>query len=270
VQALGAPAEVKWTGFTARNVSSSGEAFFQASLSGPSIDPDRDYGFWVGAPSSIHLLAVRGAPAWDMPSDIHFGSVGVNVNFVGTKAMAVVSGSLTGPGINSGNDSAIWSGTPGNLKLVAREGDQAPGLPAGIVFGDLIGRDISAPLNSLGEIALGVPLAGLGVNADNAGSLWATDANGNLVLIARYGDLFDVGGGDLRTIKGLQLIKKYQQIYGEVGAAPDEFGRISFEAEFTDGSSGIFFATVPEPGGLMWLAAGAIKLGRWRLAARIA
>jgi hypothetical protein len=266
----GDPAAQSAAGVTWRNIdgplqiSVGGETFFSAIVSGPGVDPNHSRGYWAGTPGSLHLLALPGAPAWGLPSDVRFGDISLNfsVNPLGNRITVGYAASLTGNGVNNSNDSGIWAGTGGNIKLVAREGEQAPGLPAGITFGDLVGSQVSPALNSLGEIAFACGIAGPGIDRGNSLTLWATDAKGNLSLIARTGDLFDVSGGDLRTIKGLQLIKKYQQIYGEVGAAPDEFGRIGFEAEFTDGSSGIFFATVPEPTGLGLIVVGTTLLGR--------
>jgi hypothetical protein len=271
--APGASAGVTWHGFDGLfPISAGGEMVFSAGVSGPSVDPNHNLGYWAGSPGSIHLLALPGAPAWGLPSDVHFGDVAYpspSVNPLGTRITVAYAASLTGNGVNSSNDSGLWAGTGGNIKLIVREGDQAPGLPMGVTFDDLagFGVHVSAPLNSLGEIAFGCSLAGLGVNAQNAGSIWVTDASGNPVLIARDGDLFDVGGGDFRTIKSLEFIKKYQQIYDEVGASPDEAGRVGFVAEFTDGSSGIFFATVPEPSTMFafFVAVAASVSRRWRV-----
>ena len=57
------------------------------------------------------------------------------------------------PQISSG----YWSGAAGNLALVARMGDPAPGTPAGVNFGNLFG---SHGFNNAGQIAIEGPLAG--------------------------------------------------------------------------------------------------------------
>ena len=38
---------------------------------------------------------------------------------------------LTGSGVTSNNGTSLWMHDAGGLTMIAREGDQAPGLPAG-------------------------------------------------------------------------------------------------------------------------------------------
>lgn len=85
--------------------------------------------------------------------------------------------------------------------------------------------------------------------------------DGQLELIAKEGNLFDVAADtnspDLRRIT-------------EIGIASDSFndqGQVLFELNFEDGSSGLFVATVPEPGaGLLFAALGLSVLSRRRRA----
>ncbi len=71
---------------------------------------------------------------------------------------------LVGTGSQS-DDSAVISLADGAASVLAREGDQVPGLPGGVVFGDLAAVDIS--MGEDGNWAMAVPIAGLGVTAAN-------------------------------------------------------------------------------------------------------
>jgi hypothetical protein len=51
-------------------------------------------------------------------------------------------GTLAGTGIDDLNDEGLWVEGPGGLERLAREGEQAPGLPAGIKFGSSSGIDV--------------------------------------------------------------------------------------------------------------------------------
>ncbi len=51
----------------------------------------------------------------------------------------LVDPSITGPGVNAGNNLVIYYGPPGGLQIVIREGDPAPDLPSGVVIASLFG-----------------------------------------------------------------------------------------------------------------------------------
>ena len=55
----------------------------------------------------------------------------------------------------------------------------------------------------------------------------------------REGELFDVGGGDLRVIDRLSFSS---------GSGFNDARQVAFQASFTDGSNGVFVTLVPEPG----------------------
>jgi hypothetical protein len=115
-------------------------------------------------------------------------------------------GSLSGSNaeLNSNNNEGIWTNRSGGLSLVMREGDQAPGLPAGAVFSFNL---VSArpQHNNLGQIKFpGFLRPGVGgVTTDNDGALWVTDTSGALQLIVREGNPFTVAPGDVRTIMSI-------------------------------------------------------------------
>jgi hypothetical protein len=87
----------------------------------------------------------------------------VTFGVVGTSSMScndagqVAFISTLGGAVSTTNDSALWFGTPGNLQLIAREGDPVPGLP-GWTF-----QSISAGTNTPSINERGCLLANLGI-----------------------------------------------------------------------------------------------------------
>lgn len=140
---------------------------------------------------------------------------------------------------------SIWSGTPDAFTPLALQGDRAPGTPQGTTFGIF-----SEPIaNGAGQTAFLATVAGPGVNPDNDLGLWAGVPR-DLRLIAREGDLLDLGGGDstmLRTLDGA--------LDGGGDRVFSDTGELAFLADFTDGSAAVLVATVPEPATAAPLAA---------------
>jgi hypothetical protein len=84
--------------------------------------------------------------------------------------------------VTDGNDSGIWAhDVAGDLQLVAREGDPAPGLGGGVRF-----SGVSIPRISRAGVAFEAALDD-GVD-DAIGSLWGADGVGGIRLLAAEGD----------------------------------------------------------------------------------
>jgi hypothetical protein len=148
-------------------------------------------GTWSGPRGQLAMLSADGAPVPGIGAGVFYGDIhslaqAVPVNSVG---QSIFAAPLTAPGIDMSNDSVVMAGAPGNLAVVAREGDQAPGLAAGLVFGDL--SPGSLMINDEGTCVFRAGLTGPGIvdgtNDSNAESLWAGPPGG-LALLARSGD----------------------------------------------------------------------------------
>lgn len=143
----------------------------------------------------------------------------------------------------------------GEMSLVATSGDHAPGTPEGVVF-----YLFNAGFNRDGRAALTATLRGDGVHDGNNLGLWVQSDAGELELIARVGDAFEVHAGDVRYISSLAFAGGSKYASGQSGGFNDA-GDVLFRATFTDGSSGIFLhGAVPEPSGVAILATGAFAL----------
>ncbi len=160
-----------------------GHYIVTALLSGPGISDGNDTGIWVGAPGALQLLVREGDPAPGAgPGVFMDGIFRINYNTVGE---CIFFANLIGTGITGANDWGMWRATLGSLQMVLREGDQAPGLPAGQTFEyDFFNfGNVLLWINRQGEIALSSPVAN-----DGSGGLgvWVGPP-GNLALLSAPG-----------------------------------------------------------------------------------
>ncbi len=150
---------------------------------------DCDEGLWVGPATGLGLVACEGFPAPETEPGTTFltpggGFPGTSVaNDVGQVAFP---SRLRGIGVSIFEDEGIWVGSPDNVRLLAREGDQAPGTPSGVTF---IGIPQSAiRLNNAGQVAFSSVVRGAGVTSANDRGIWFGSLAANLELVAREGD----------------------------------------------------------------------------------
>ncbi|MBI2827020.1 MAG: PEP-CTERM sorting domain-containing protein [Planctomycetia bacterium] len=264
-QAEGAPAGVVYSmpdslhpeDFARAEINAAGQVAFRGKM----VGIGGGEAIWAGAPGQLGIVARAGAPAPGVLGSVNFKELWQPLlNRAGNVAFIAAlddPSSLTG----------IWAGAPGNLTLVARQGDHAPGTPAGVDFGDLsitlggVPGDLqpNAPvINAQGQVAfLDDELS------DSSAGIWATDLLGNLVKIVRTGEPLEVAPGDFRMVSGLQFAGFSGNEDGRASGFND-LGQVAFRAEFTDGTAGIFIsnavAAVPEPGTLALAVLGAAIL----------
>jgi hypothetical protein len=132
---------------------------------------------------NFSTVALTGQPAPGTPAGVSYSDFGSEptLNAVGQVAFV---GELAGSGVTNANNNGLWSGAPGNLMILAREGAPAPGTPAGVSYG-FVGFVL--PLNAPGQSAYFGFLTGAGVSDANNIGLWS-GAPGGVALLARTGD----------------------------------------------------------------------------------
>jgi hypothetical protein len=147
------------------------------------------------------------------------------------------------------------------VRRVVRAGEAAPG-GGGAVFSDFGNPSI----NEAAWLAFTATLSGPGVSTANDRGIWVRDSSGRLLLVAREGNALDTGGGASRTILSLEMFEDAAAGEDGFASAFNNAGQVAFRATFTDGSSGVFVASVPEPGGcaLLVVAAMFCRRGRFR------
>jgi formylglycine-generating enzyme required for sulfatase activity len=141
-----------------------GRVAFHGGLTGPGVVSANSEGVWSNASGNLALVARKGSHAPGTPVGVNFGNnfsgLDVLLNDAGQTAFLLP---LVGSGVNSSNALGIWSGSPGNLALVARTGDPAAGT----------GRNFTGlwlgALDSNGHVVIKSFLAGLGDGALHSG-----------------------------------------------------------------------------------------------------
>jgi hypothetical protein len=181
--APGTPAGVTFDNFSGGGLNMAGQTVIYAGLAGDSVDSTNDSGLWVGSPTSVVLKVRAGDAAPNAGADVKFASFS-QFHSLNRSSRIAFSATLAGGGVTTANDSSLWSDGSGALQLIAREGDPAPGTPAGVIFRDFSGMHL---LNGPGRSAFNAPLAGAGVTTANDVGLWIGSAE-SLHLVVREGD----------------------------------------------------------------------------------
>ena len=154
-----------------------GQLLFRGALSGSGVDASNDFGFWVGTPGALQLVAREG--------DAAPGTSGVfgpfNGPFVDPPVPVM---NATGQVVFSANSTAgrgIWRWTAGTLELVALTGASAIGI-SNVVF-----EVLHEPwMNASGQVVFLASLAGENVDATNNRGIWA-GVPGAVGLVVRKG-----------------------------------------------------------------------------------
>jgi hypothetical protein len=160
-----------------------GQTAFYGALTGSGVA--NDAGIWSEGSGSLALVARTGNQAPGMPDGAVFNIFRISEPALNNAGQTAFLGVVAGGGVDATNSSGIWSGPAGNLSLVARSGDQAPGAPSGVNF-TMSGLH-SLALNDAGQIAFFATPTGAGVDSTNNRGLWS-GAPGSLALVARTGD----------------------------------------------------------------------------------
>jgi len=225
-------------GWNTPRINDKGDVLFASTLD------DGTRGIWTGSRGNLNLVARTGdaAPGLNGAQYDFFFDLGLN------EKGDVTYRADTAPGDD--DSFAIYAGRPNHPDLVAATGQHAPGTEDGVDFGYLT----DPVINKDGQVAFFGYLTGENSRGPNDYGIFATGHNGDLRLIARYGDEFEVAPGDIRTIVALS----HAGVFGTHILSFNADSDLVFLAKFSDGSEGIFTATVlPEPSAVIALILGA-------------
>jgi hypothetical protein len=246
--APGTPAGFNFRFFQRPALNGAGHTAFSANLQeGGPVNLSNGSGIWSDRSGELALVALSGTQAPGAPSGVNFYAFDDPV-LNASGRMAFVAGIFPDDDPTTyKTDVGIWSDASGPLSLIARDGKPAPGTSD--VFELLLPRP---SINASGRVAFSAYLTTSGGAPSGAG-IWAQDQLGTLTLVARDGDSLEVAPGDFRTVASLSFLGPFGiPSGGEDGGQlvfNDDFTLV-FQAAFTDGSSGVFMATltaVPEP-----------------------
>lgn len=212
-------------------------------------------GLWKGTPGNVHLVAGRGDAVAGQPG-MHFDSFHESrLNDAGD--IAFLAGITDGV---SAFKNGLFAGSESNLRAVALEGQHAPGTPAGVKFDNLLSWSVG--LNNAGAMAFVGILDDPSTFVQQYG-IWGVWQGGDPYLIVRTGQQISVGSGPLRTVQDIGVDLSNNRL--------NDNGLLAFSATFTDGTSGVFTVTVPEPGvGIAVVAVLAAVVGMRRGRRRVA
>lgn len=164
---------------------------FPARLTGPGVDDSNNVSVWIEQAGSLQLVARTGDQVPGFADDVVFAPFFLAAHEFNEAGQVLLSGPIAGPDVDATNDQTVWLGDSSTLRLIAREGDQAPGMPAGVSLfsvsppihdGDFKGE----VLNDTGQSVLDVELAEDGVNSDLT-AIYVEHA-GSFRLVAKDGD----------------------------------------------------------------------------------
>jgi hypothetical protein len=208
----GAPAGEVFGGALGPVRNQSGGFAFISSIAQLPSTPNFSSALWIGTLGSYQMVARQGTAAPGTPPGVIFGSLIPPVTSgiyppMGNGGHVALRAPLTGTGVDGTNDSGLWRASVGEVKLLAREGDAAPGTAPGVVFGPFSTSRVDA-INDAGAVAFQTTVTGVGVTTSNDVGIWACSSlDGVVRLIAREGDVApDTPAGSVFSFVDLPMI----------------------------------------------------------------
>jgi hypothetical protein len=202
----------------------------------------------VGLSGELYLLSASSASVVLPSNHAAPGVAGATFNAISTFNMCLNDGgtvafqsTLANGGVATTNDSGLWIGTPGNLTLVAREGDVAPA-SGGQTFGHFGGGNLF--LNAAGQLLFANALSGGG----NAQSWYSWDPVLGLQPVFFPLDSVEVQPGVFRTMVSVASGPNSNGASRPLCFAND--GTVTVRPSFTDGSFGIMTVRIGSLTGL--------------------
>lgn len=160
----------------------SGQTAFWGLVTGEGVDNTNNAGIWMGSRNDLSLVARSGAAVPDADPEVTFQNFENDMSLNNQGQIAFV-GNIAGPGIFDDSNEVLFSGSAGDLSMLIREGDDAPGTDNGVVF-----RGFDAPvIDNTGNTFFAGRLEGSGIDNTNNFGYWAGSAD-NIELIVRHGD----------------------------------------------------------------------------------
>jgi hypothetical protein len=192
-RAGGLPSSVTYSAIQMPMVDGSGTFLFEAQLDdGSPVVGIQPSGVFLGHRGAVQLVARAGEPAAGAGGALWSDLLGVG-QIVRAGGRVAFPGELAGA--DEAHDGGLWAGTVGNLQLVAREGDPAPGTTVAFATGIRYFQDqLHLAMNDSGAVAFRAKLAGTGVTTANDQALYA-GMSGALALVARLGGAAPDAGG---------------------------------------------------------------------------
>lgn len=204
----------------------------------------------LGDSGVLRLLARKGDENTGIDGAAFSAFTTVAVNDAGS---ALFLGKVAGKGTSSTSDTGLWwrqnSDDTSSLQLLAREGAQPPGTPAGTKWSAF--TSLALPEGNAGPVFTAKLAGSKGmarqdkVSGSNDQGLWAVDSSGELQLVVREGQEVTADGSTTR-----KKVKSFTVLSAVPGSSAqrrsfDTTGRIVYRAVFTDGSQAVVKVQLP-------------------------
>lgn len=161
-------------------INNAGRTAFRGYLSGPGVTSSNNIALWrEEADGGISLVARKGDPAPEANGALFGDYHRPALNDAGHTAF---DATLSGAGVTPWNNAGIWSDTGGELTLIARKGEPAPGAN-GAIFNSLI----SPTMNDSGHIAFIASAAPPTMARELNYGIWSEGQGRGLELVAMSG-----------------------------------------------------------------------------------
>lgn len=175
----------------AQGFTRTGQAAFTTSLSGgDTVVGQNDTALYAGGIGNVQLVVRRGDTVTGMATGETLNTITSGIAFTDNAGVAFI-GFIAGPNVTSDNDAAVFAGTPGNLRIIVREGDAAPGVLGGVIGstsgGGLVNGTGTPKMNERGQIVFQPTVL---LNATNYGALYSYDPTRGLELQLLADDSF--------------------------------------------------------------------------------
>jgi hypothetical protein len=234
----------------------SGWIAFHTSLQTGSggVDSSNAACLWAGPAGALNLVARQGAPAAGLDGGELYGTPSMPVlNDYGAVAFSGTLQTGTG-GVTTDDNRCLWAGDVGDLRLIAREGEQVPGATPGTLFHDYLWL---RGYNNLGQAAF---LADVILDGAVSRGLFVAHPDGDIEELVRVGSPFTAKPEDVRVPSGIYVNSDMASSNDGGRRCLNDVSQVAFSLYFTDGTSGLFVATaeppvapIPEPASLALL-----------------
>lgn len=257
-------AQLYYATFSPPKLNNAGQVLFAASLQ-DATNTSAGQALLSGAPGSLQLVALHGQQAPGAPAgqtfDAFIGGDSRAPILINQSGVTAFFASLSGSNSDHNTPNGLFLGTPGNLRMIARVGDEAPGT-GGLHYAFNYSAFNPMSLNANGEIAFISPLGVAGGGQAGTG-LFVADTSGAVQLVMRTNTPINVPGSGTHT---LSLFSMALGSGNEDGGQSffNDHGQLVFAGFFTDSSSALFVASAPEPGSVAMIGAA----GAWMLLRR--
>ena len=176
-------AEFEGTSNLLPTINNVGLVAFRGQIVGNGVDTANNTGIWSeGDGHGLKLVARLGSPAPGISGDVQFSSF-IGRPVFNENGQIAFAADLSGVDIIGPNDSGVWSSGGGTgLNLIARHGDQAPGLGPGVQY-NLFNQPL---LNAAGHVSFHGYVAGDGITDPYHDGIWSEGHGNGLELVTQY------------------------------------------------------------------------------------